>query len=160
MEGLGSFATMPILDLLDPAPPKPVLGPAPKIQEIQNVLAQAYGITVSEMRGKSRVRKYARPRQIAAALCRELTSASFPQIGRMFGDRDHTTILFAARTIGVRESIDQKFADEMMRHRKAIADVVASRAVPAPVVIPPSPPGGPSLRWATRNKRIPAEIAA
>lgn len=160
MEGLGILATMPILDWVDPEPPKPAVGPAPKIQEIQNVLAQAYGITVAEMRGKSRTRKYARPRQIAAALCRELTTASYPQIGRMFGDRDHTTILFAARVIGARESVNQKFADEMARHRKAIAAAVASRTGPAPIVPPPPPPGSPSHSWAIRHKRIPAEAAA
>lgn len=158
MEGLGNLATMPILDLLDPPAPEPIVGPAPKILEIQNVLAKAYGITLADMRGKSRVRKFARPRQIAAALSREMTSASFPQIGRMFGDRDHTTILFAARTIRQRESIDQKFADEMAAHRKAIVDAVKSRSVPVPVPVPPH--SGPSLRWAMRNKHLPVEVVA
>ena len=65
------------------------------IQEIQNKVAKYYHVTVSELRGKKRVKTIVIPRQIAMYLSRELTDASLPKIGQDFGGKDHTTVIHA-----------------------------------------------------------------
>ena len=69
------------------------------IENIQKTVADYYKIKVSEMYSKKRVRSLARPRQMAMALAKELTSMSLPEIGEAFGGRDHTTVLHACRKI-------------------------------------------------------------
>lgn len=69
------------------------------IDNIQRVVADYYRITIKEILGPKRTRHIARPRQLAMALARELTSDSFPQIGIAFGDRDHTTVMHACEKI-------------------------------------------------------------
>lgn len=56
-------------------------------------------VTTAEMRSQSRLARHARPRQIAMYLARKLTSRSYPEIGRYFGGRDHTTALHGYRRI-------------------------------------------------------------
>lgn len=65
------------------------------IENIQKTVADYYKIKVAEMYSKKRSRNFARPRQIAMALARELTNHSFPEIGEAFGSRHHTTIMHA-----------------------------------------------------------------
>ncbi len=65
------------------------------IENIQKTVADYYKIKVAEMYSKKRSRNFARPRQIAMALTRELTNHSFPEIGEAFGSRHHTTIMHA-----------------------------------------------------------------
>jgi hypothetical protein len=65
------------------------------VRHIQNVVAAFYGIPVAEMISHRRARHVARPRQVAIFMTRELTPQSLPNIGRMFGDRDHTTVMHA-----------------------------------------------------------------
>ncbi|HSH44051.1 MAG TPA: chromosomal replication initiator protein DnaA [Arenicellales bacterium] len=69
------------------------------INNIQKVVAEYYNIRVSELHSKRRNRQVARPRQIAMALAKELTSMSLPDIGDSFGGRDHTTVLHACRKV-------------------------------------------------------------
>jgi len=69
------------------------------IENIQKTVAEFYKIKVSDMHSKKRSRNVARPRQMAMALAKELTSLSLPDIGDAFGNRDHTTVLHACRTI-------------------------------------------------------------
>jgi chromosomal replication initiator protein len=61
---------------------------------------------VSEMHSKRRSRAVARPRQVAMALAKELTTHSLPDIGGAFGGRDHTTVLHACRQIARLRTID------------------------------------------------------
>jgi chromosomal replication initiator protein len=78
------------------------------IENIQKVVAEYYKIKVSDMHSKNRQRVLARPRQMAMALAKELTSLSLPEIGQNFGGRDHTTVLHACRQIAhLRESMPQ-----------------------------------------------------
>jgi len=73
-----------------------------KLVSIDNILrtvAEYFKIKVSDLLSKRRNRSVARPRQIAMALCKELTNHSLPVIGDAFGGRDHTTVLHACRTI-------------------------------------------------------------
>lgn len=69
------------------------------IHNIQKTVAEYYKIRLSDLHSKERSRKVARPRQIAMALAKELTSHSLPEIGDAFGGRDHTTVLHACRKI-------------------------------------------------------------
>jgi chromosomal replication initiator protein len=69
------------------------------IENIQKTVADYYKLKVSDMYSKKRSRIIARPRQMAMALAKELTSMSLPDIGDAFGGRDHTTVLHACRKI-------------------------------------------------------------
>jgi chromosomal replication initiator protein len=69
------------------------------IENIQKTVADFYKIKVGDLHSKKRNRNIARPRQMAMALARDLTQISLPDIGDAFGNRDHTTVLHACRTI-------------------------------------------------------------
>ena len=69
------------------------------VENIQKLVAEYYKLKVSEMYSKKRSRIVARPRQIAMALAKEITSMSLPDIGEAFGGRDHTTVLHACRKV-------------------------------------------------------------
>lgn len=69
------------------------------MDNIMKTVAEYYKIKVSELLSKRRSRSVARPRQLAMALCKELTNHSLPEIGEAFGGRDHTTVLHACRQI-------------------------------------------------------------
>lgn len=69
------------------------------IDEIQKVCAAHYRIDASEMRSQRRARAVARPRQVAMYLAKKLTPRSLPEIGRIFGGRDHSTVIHAVKTI-------------------------------------------------------------
>ncbi|HEY3299796.1 MAG TPA: chromosomal replication initiator protein DnaA [Methylophilaceae bacterium] len=69
------------------------------VENIQKTVADYYKIKVAEMYSKKRSRNFARPRQIAMALARELTNHSFPEIGEAFGSRHHTTVMHACDEI-------------------------------------------------------------
>jgi len=70
------------------------------LENIQRTVADYYKIKVADLLSKRRSRSVARPRQVAMALAKELTSHSLPEIGDAFGGRDHTTVLHACRKIG------------------------------------------------------------
>jgi chromosomal replication initiator protein len=69
------------------------------IENTQKTVAEYYKLKVSDMLSTRRTRTLARPRQMAMALCKELTEHSLPEIGVAFGGRDHTTVLHACRRI-------------------------------------------------------------
>jgi chromosomal replication initiator protein len=86
---------------------------AVSIENIQKTVAEYYKIRLSDLLGKSRSRSLARPRQLAMAMAKELTDRSLPEIGRVFGGRDHTTVMHACKKISeLRESdpsVDEDF---------------------------------------------------
>ncbi len=69
------------------------------IENIQKTVADFYRIKVADLLSKKRTRIIARPRQVAMCLARELTQFSLPEIGAAFGGRDHTTVMYACKTI-------------------------------------------------------------
>ena len=71
-----------------------------RVENIQKTVADYYKIKVADMYSKKRPASIARPRQIAMYLAKELTQKSLPEIGELFGGRDHTTVLHAVRKIG------------------------------------------------------------
>jgi chromosomal replication initiator protein len=70
-----------------------------RVEVIQEAVARHYGITLDELVGEKRTKRVVVPRQVAMFLCRELTDASLPAIGRAFGGRDHTTVLYAVQKV-------------------------------------------------------------
>jgi chromosomal replication initiator protein len=69
------------------------------VEGIQKTVAEYFKIKMADMHSKRRSRNVARPRQVAMALAKDLTQMSLPEIGEAFGNRDHTTVLHACRTI-------------------------------------------------------------
>lgn len=69
------------------------------IQKIQQIVSEAYGITVEQMKSKRRTSNIALSRQIAMYLCRKLTDESFPRIGMHFGGKDHSTVMHSCDKI-------------------------------------------------------------
>jgi len=70
------------------------------VENIQKTVADFYKIKVADMYSKKRPASIAKPRQIAMYLAKDMTKKSLPEIGELFGGRDHTTVLHAVRKIG------------------------------------------------------------
>lgn len=81
------------------------------VENIQKTVADFYNIKVADMYSKKRPANIARPRQIAMYLAKELTQKSLPEIGELFGGRDHTTVLHAVRKIS-----DERGKDAQLNH--------------------------------------------
>ncbi len=69
------------------------------IPNIQRTVAQYHQLKVADLKSKKRSRDISVPRQIAMYICREYTQASLPEIGRQFGGKDHTTVIFSYRKV-------------------------------------------------------------
>jgi chromosomal replication initiator protein len=69
------------------------------VSNIIQIVSEHFHLDSDDLLSASRLKKYAGPRQIGMALCKELTSLSFPEIGKAFGGRDHTTIMHACKKI-------------------------------------------------------------
>ena len=82
------------------------------MENIQKTTAEYYKIRVADLLSKRRSRSVARPRQVAMALAKELTSHSLPEIGDAFGGRDHTTVLHACRKITELRKNEQKIEED------------------------------------------------
>jgi chromosomal replication initiator protein len=76
------------------------------VELIQKTVADHYKIKVADMYSKRRPNNIAMPRQVAMYLAKELTQKSLPEIGELFGGRDHTTVLHAVRKIGKNRQMD------------------------------------------------------
>ncbi len=76
------------------------------MDDIQEAVAAKFHVKISELKSRRRSKTLVHPRQIAMYLCRELTDASFPEIGRHFGGKDHTTIIHACKQIGKAQEAD------------------------------------------------------
>ncbi|MDZ7734979.1 MAG: chromosomal replication initiator protein DnaA [Gammaproteobacteria bacterium] len=81
-------------------------------ENIQKTVAEYYKIRVADLLSKRRSRSVARPRQMAMALCKELTNHSLPEIGDAYGGRDHTTVLHACRKIADLRTSDHKVEED------------------------------------------------
>lgn len=90
------------------------------IEDIQRVVCSHYRIDKSEMASARRTRAVARPRQVAMYLAKELTPRSFPEIGRRFGGRDHSTVIHAVRTIETLRVNDADLDTDIRRIRRAL----------------------------------------
>ncbi len=76
------------------------------IEDIQEVVANRFHVKIADLKSKRRTKTLVYPRQIAMFLCRDLTDASFPEIGRDFGGKDHTTIIHACKQMQKSQETD------------------------------------------------------
>jgi chromosomal replication initiator protein len=102
------------------APPPAVVSVRPKlsVQRIQEVVARYYDISVSHMTLPTRHWSVSHPRQTAMYLSRKLIRhgikpISYPDIGRKFGDRDHTTVIYAMKAVEQRMADDWEYRAEV-----------------------------------------------
>jgi chromosomal replication initiator protein len=90
------------------------------IEEIQRKVAEHYNIRLTDMSSPRRARAVARPRQVAMYLAKQLTSRSLPEIGRRFGNRDHTTVMHAVSRIAELMQADSAFAEDVELLRRML----------------------------------------
>lgn len=90
------------------------------VEEIQRKVSEHYNIRLSDMIGPKRLRSFARPRQIAMFLAKQLTSRSLPEIGRRFGGRDHTTVMHGVRRVEELMIQDSQLNDDIEMLRRAL----------------------------------------
>jgi len=84
------------------------------IENIQKTVADYFKVRVSDLLSERRNRSIARPRQVAMALAKELTSHSLPEIGEAFGGRDHTTVIHACRRIKELRDSEQRISEDYL----------------------------------------------
>ncbi len=90
------------------------------IARIKQVVADHYNITIEEIDSKRRTQNIVLPRQIAMYLSRELTDSSLPMIGEEFGDRDHTTVMYAHNKISDRIEEEKEFKQTMEKLQRKL----------------------------------------
>ena len=90
------------------------------IEEIQRQVSDHYNIRLADMIGPKRVRSFARPRQVAMYLCKQMTRRSLPEIGRRFGGRDHTTVMHGVRRIEELRHSDAQIAEDLEMLRRSL----------------------------------------
>lgn len=93
---------------------------APTIRDILVATSCVFGIKISDLTGPNRIRKIARPRQLAMYMARELTDCSYPFIGEIFGGRDHTTVMFSYRASAKRIAENSEWAEYALQVREAV----------------------------------------
>lgn len=86
---------------------------APSIREIRQVVGDFYGLTVHDMTSVRRKARLVRGRHVAMYMARVLTNRSYPEIGRLFGDIDHTSVMFAVKKIEKLLDADPDIAREI-----------------------------------------------
>ncbi|EFG85067.1 chromosomal replication initiator protein DnaA [Novacetimonas hansenii] len=90
------------------------------IEEIQRKVAEHWNIRLTDMSSARRSTVVARPRQVAMFLSKQLTSRSLPEIGRKFGNRDHTTVIYAVRRVMELMEQDPAFAEDVELLRRML----------------------------------------
>jgi chromosomal replication initiator protein len=97
------------------------------VEEIQERVSAAFGVSRAELTGTSRAARPLSARQVAIYLTRELTDLSLPQIGRLYGGRDHSTVLNAIRRTEARVGDDPTLASQVEKLRAEIHSSPTSR---------------------------------
>jgi chromosomal replication initiator protein len=92
------------------------------IDNIQKTVAEYYKIRVSDLHSTRRSRSITRPRQLAMALAKELTSHSLPEIGEAFGGRDHTTVLHACRKMAELRESDPRINEDYVNLLRTLSN--------------------------------------
>ena len=93
-----------------------------KIEWIQKIVSQVYKVSRQDLVSERRTQAVVRPRQIAMYLCKTMTPRSLPDIGKRFGNRDHTTVLHAIRKIESLIAKDELLRREIESLRRRIED--------------------------------------
>lgn len=90
------------------------------IELIQKSVADHFGLKVADLKSEKRLKAFVQARQIAVWLCRDLTSASYPDIGARFGGKDHSTVIHAAKKIDKLQSEDPNLAKTIEELKEVI----------------------------------------
>lgn len=101
---------------------KDILGDRRKditVELIQKVVAEQFGLKVADLKSDKRLKNFVQARQVAIWLCRDMTKASYPDIGSKFGGKDHSTVIYAAKKIEQTLKNDPKLA-KMVEEIKVI----------------------------------------
>lgn len=106
-----------IADLINSREPRRI-----RIEEIQKVVAGHYNVSKHDLLSARRTRAIVRPRQIAMYLAKTMTPRSFPEIGKRFGGRDHTTVLHAVRKVEELAAADSTLAQEIELLKRLIQE--------------------------------------
>jgi chromosomal replication initiator protein len=96
---------------------------------IRNTVAKFYDLTPAQMQSRRRFFRISRPRQVAMYLARKLTRRSYPQIGRVFGDYDHTTIMHACVAVPKRAEMDRDLARDLALLEAALLNLSAGEGI-------------------------------
>jgi chromosomal replication initiator protein len=92
---------------------KDILGDRRKditVELIQKAVADHFGLKVADLKSEKRLKVFVQARQIAIWLCRDMTKASYPDIGMRFGGKDHSTVIYAAKKIDAALKDDTKLS--------------------------------------------------
>lgn len=92
------------------------------VAEIQDLVAERFRIPRDEMTGPSRKREHARPRQMAMALAYEATRHGYSRLGDFFGERDHSTVIYALRVVEQRAEEDLEVRAAMSELRSQLME--------------------------------------
>lgn len=111
------IAEMAIADLVGSREPRRI-----RIEDIQKVIASHYNVSKHDLLSARRTRAIVRPRQIAMYLAKTMTPRSYPEIGKRFGGRDHTTVLHAVRKVEELAAADEALAQEIELLKRLIQD--------------------------------------
>jgi chromosomal replication initiator protein len=111
------IAEIAIADLVGIREPRRI-----RIEDIQKVVASHYNVSKHDLLSARRTRAIVRPRQIAMYLAKTMTPRSFPEIGKRFGGRDHTTVLHAVRKVEELAAADEALKQEIELLRRMIQD--------------------------------------
>ena len=103
------------------------------VENIQKTVADFYKIKVADMYSKKRPASIARPRQIAMYIAKEMTQKSLPEIGELFGGRDHTTVLHAVRKIAAERAEEHRAQPAAARARADAEGLTCRQRDPTPV---------------------------
>ncbi len=115
-------------ELIDSVIPKVTRSPeSTPVEQIQEQVARTFGVSRSELVGSTRAATPLSARQLAIYLTRELTDLSLPQIGRLYGGRDHSTVLNSIRRVEARLSEDPAFAAQVQELRATIHNASTAR---------------------------------
>jgi chromosomal replication initiator protein len=110
-------AELAIADLVGVREPRRI-----RIEEIQKTVASHYNVSKHDLLSARRTRTIVRPRQIAMYLAKTMTPRSFPEIGKRFGGRDHTTVLHAVRKVEELAAADETLAQEIELLKRMIQE--------------------------------------
>lgn len=75
---------------------------------VQKLVAESFGVRISDLKSKRRTKNIVLPRQVAMYLCRQLVNSSLPEIGNFFGGKDHSTVIHAIKTIDEKREKDHE----------------------------------------------------
>lgn len=127
---LRSPIAKPVINEIPKIEPEPIAKPwfwivdeirgTPSIHTIRRIVAKHHHVSVNDLISARRDLQVILPRQIAMYLAKILTAHSLPQIGRHFGDRDHTTVLHAVRKMASRVAAEPEFAAEIEKLKAEI----------------------------------------